>query len=49
MEAFRRSITLPVRVEAEKVAADFDRGILTVTIPKAEQAKPRRVEVKAKG
>jgi len=42
---FRRSITLPARVDAGKVSASYKDGILTVTLPKAEEAKPKKVEV----
>ena len=42
---FRRSITLPTRVDAGKVRASYKDGILTVTLPKAEEAKPKKVEV----
>src|SRR5205814_8774931 len=37
---FRRSITLPTRVNASKISATYRDGILTVTLPKAEEAKP---------
>src|ERR1043165_7239982 len=37
---FRRSITLPTRVDANKVNATYKDGVLTVTLPKAEEAKP---------
>ena len=43
---FRRSITLPTRVNASKVSATYRDGILTVTLPKAEEAKPKQIEVK---
>jgi HSP20 family protein len=43
---FRRSITLPTRVDANKIGATYRDGILTVTLPKAEEAKPRQIEVK---
>jgi HSP20 family protein len=43
---FRRSITLPTRVDANKVSATYRDGILTVTLPKAEEAKPKQIEVK---
>lgn len=43
--AFRRSITLPVPVDASKVTATYRDGILTVTLPKAEEAKPKRIDV----
>lgn len=42
---FRRSITLPVRVDANKVSATYRDGILTVTLPKAEEAKPKQIQV----
>ena len=42
---FRRSISLPARVDAGKVSATYKDGILTVTLPKAEDAKPKKVEV----
>ena len=42
---FRRQITLPSDVNAEKVQAQYRHGILMVVIPKAESAKPRRVSI----
>ncbi|MFL6201436.1 MAG: Hsp20/alpha crystallin family protein [Thermoanaerobaculia bacterium] len=42
---FTRTFTLPTQVDAEKVLAAFENGILTITVPKAEQAKPRRIEI----
>ena len=42
---FRRSITLPTRVDAGKVSATYKDGILTVTLPKTEEANPKKVEV----
>ncbi|MFL6584045.1 MAG: Hsp20/alpha crystallin family protein [Chthoniobacterales bacterium] len=42
---FRRSITLPTRVESSKVSAVYKDGILTVTLPKAEEAKPKQIQV----
>ena len=44
---FRRSITLPARVDANKVSATYRDGILTVTLPKAEEAKPKQIQVRA--
>ena len=43
--SFRRSITLPAQVDANKVSATYRDGILTVTLPKVEEAKPRRIQV----
>ena len=42
---FRRSITLPTRVDANKVGASHQDGILTVTLPKPEEAKPKQIQV----
>ena len=43
--AFRRSIALPTRVDASKVSATYKDGILKVTLPKAEEAKPKQIQV----
>jgi HSP20 family protein len=45
--SFQRSLTLPEGVDAEKVTANFDRGVLEVRIPKPEQRKPRKVTISA--
>ena len=42
---FRRSIALPTRVDASKVNATYQDGILKVTLPKAEEAKPKQIQV----
>ena len=42
---FRRSITIPTRVDAGKVSATYKDGILTITLPKAEEAKPKQIKV----
>jgi HSP20 family protein len=42
---FRRSISLPTRVDANKVNATYKDGILTVTLPKAEEVKPKQIQV----
>jgi len=44
---FSRVLTLPVVVDADKVEARFDQGVLRVTMPKSEAARPRRITVKA--
>jgi HSP20 family protein len=42
---FRRSIALPTRVDAGKVSATYQDGILRVTLSKAEEAKPKQIQV----
>ena len=44
--SFSRSITLPTQIVAEKAAADFKNGILKLTLPKAEDVKPKTITVK---
>lgn len=43
---FHRALTLPVRVNAEKTNASYQDGILTITLPKAEEAKPKQIQVR---
>jgi HSP20 family protein len=43
---FERSLTLPAQVKADEAAADFENGILTITLPKAEAARPRSIPVR---
>jgi len=45
--SFTRSFTLPPTVDTEKITAEFDNGVLRLTIAKREEAKPRRIEIKA--
>jgi HSP20 family protein len=45
---FVRSFTLPNTFDTEHIAADFKNGVLTVTLPKKEAAKPRQVKVEVK-
>jgi HSP20 family protein len=42
---FQRSVTLPASVAADKVKAQYKDGILTITLPKSEEAKPKQIEV----
>ena len=49
MGSWSRTITLPDRVESTQVGASFADGILTVSLPKAESAKPRHITVTAGG
>jgi HSP20 family protein len=43
---FERSVRLPEFVDADRIEAAYSNGLLTITIPKAEAAKPRRIELK---
>lgn len=45
---FQRSVALPPTVDTETVEATFENGILKVTLPKTEEAKPRQIPVKVK-
>jgi HSP20 family protein len=45
---FQRSLTLPTAVDAEKVIASYKNGLLQVVLPKAEEAKPKQIEVALK-
>jgi HSP20 family protein len=45
--SFERSFALPTSVDSDKVSASFQNGILTVTVPKAERARPREIPVRA--
>jgi len=46
--AFSRSVTLPTPVDTNKASATFENGVLTLTLPVAEEAKPKTIQVKAK-
>lgn len=46
--SFSRSVILPMSVKAEKAEAHSEKGILKITIPKAEEAKPKKISVKIK-
>lgn len=45
---FTRSLTLPSTADAESIQASFDQGVLTIEVPKREEAKPRKISIKAK-
>jgi len=45
--SFERSVRLPEFVDAERISATFNNGLLTITVPKAEAAQPRRITVSA--
>jgi HSP20 family protein len=45
--SFVRELTLPTMVDADKVEAHYEQGVLSLTLPKAEAAKPRKISVKS--
>jgi HSP20 family protein len=46
---FSRTLQLPTRVQGERAAAHYEDGVLTLTIPKAEEVKPRQIRISANG
>ena len=44
---FHRALTLPISVQADKTSASYQDGVLTITLPKAEEAKPKQIQVQA--
>lgn len=46
--SFCRQVTLPSGVNADACAADFENGVLTLTLPKVEEAKVKKVQIKSK-
>ena len=42
---FQRTVTLPAPIAVDKVKADYKDGILTITLPKTEEAKPKQIDV----
>ena len=47
-DSFERSLRLPTGVISDKAKADFDNGILTISLPKSEEVRPKTIAVKAK-
>jgi HSP20 family protein len=45
--SFSRSLKLPAAVAADKIEASYKQGVLTITCPKKEEAKPKAIEIKA--
>ncbi|MGA2922934.1 MAG: Hsp20/alpha crystallin family protein [Candidatus Sulfotelmatobacter sp.] len=43
--SFTRTFTLPTTVDSEKVSADYDKGVLKITLPKKAEAKPKQIKV----
>lgn len=46
--SFERQVMLPTDVQTEKAKADFENGVLTIVLPKAEAVKPKTITIKAK-
>ena len=46
--SFQRAFSLPASVASDKAKAEFENGVLTLTLPKAEEAKPRSIKVTMK-
>jgi HSP20 family protein len=44
--AFQRSLRLPVDVQIDKAKAIFDKGVLKITLPKSEEARKKKIEIK---
>ena len=43
--SFERSVVLPIGVQTDKANADFENGVLTITLPKAETVKPKTITI----
>jgi HSP20 family protein len=46
---FVRTLSLPKTADAESIEASFDKGVLSVSVPKVEEVKPKRITIKAAG
>jgi HSP20 family protein len=46
--SFQRSVQIPGALQSDKAEASFENGVLTLTIPKAEEARPKTIKVEAK-
>jgi len=47
--AFERSFTVPDTVDVERIEARYEHGVLTISLPKAERARPRQITVQVNG
>ena len=47
--SFSRTLQLPVNVQSDKATASFENGVLTLTLPKHEAAKPKKIAIQANG
>ena len=45
--SFARSLTLPAPINADAISAHFENGVLTLTLPKSEEVKPKRIAIKS--
>jgi HSP20 family protein len=45
--AFEKTLRIPTKVQTDKISASFSNGILTITMPKAEEAKPKTITIEA--
>jgi HSP20 family protein len=46
--SFQRTVSLPADIKADEAEASFENGVLKLTLPKLEESKPRRIQVKAR-
>ena len=46
--SFSRTLTVPASVVADEAEAEFENGVLTLTLPKVEEVKPKAIQIKAK-
>jgi len=46
--AFQRAVSLPTLVRADKASAEFENGVLKLTLPKVEEVKPKSIKIKPK-
>ncbi|NTU65660.1 MAG: Hsp20/alpha crystallin family protein [Chloroflexi bacterium] len=46
--SFQRTLSLPASVASDKAKAEFENGVLTLTLPKAEEAKPKSIKITTK-
>lgn len=46
--SFERAVAVPTNVDGEKVEAKYTNGVLSIVLPKREEAKPKKVEIKTK-
>ena len=46
--AFERRVLLPTQIVADKAKAEFENGVLTISLPKADEVRPKQITIKAK-